>query len=380
MAWKLHLPYSLIILWRDRRRYLPAVLAVALSDLLITIQTGLLLGALAVLSLPIDHSRADIWVASPGVLSLELGYPIPESWRSIPASMPEVEETECYCYGFSYWRKPAGGSEVCCVIGSKLSDSALGAVSDLTPQMRALMAEPGAVVVDESELGRLGLSGVGGSAEVAGRRVRVVGLVRRLKSVGPPLIFCSLRTARLLQPLFRDFPRHTMYVLARCRDPRDADSIVRRLNRRSDVSAFTRDEFSVRTRRYWATSTKAGIGMGFTAFLCLLVGLAITSQTLYAATVASLRELAVLRALGIPRRRVAGLVVAQSFWIGLCGIGVAVPMIVGLAAGVADTGAQVLLPLWLLGLGAVLTLIMALASGLAALRSLRLIEPITLLR
>ena len=72
---------------RAAPRILPAVLAVAFSDLLITVQVGLLLGALAVLSLPIDHSEADVWVASPGVLSLELGYPIPESWRSRLASM-----------------------------------------------------------------------------------------------------------------------------------------------------------------------------------------------------------------------------------------------------------------------------------------------------
>ena len=88
--------------------------------MLITVQVGLLLGALSVLSLPIDHSAAEIWVASPEVLSIELGYPIPESWRSRLASMPEVVDTEPYLYGFSYWRKPQGGSEVCCVIGSRL--------------------------------------------------------------------------------------------------------------------------------------------------------------------------------------------------------------------------------------------------------------------
>jgi putative ABC transport system permease protein len=120
--------------------------------------------------------------------------------------------------------------------------------------------------------------------------------------------------------------------------------------------------------------------MGFTALLSLLVGLAITSQTLYAATVTSLREYAVLRALGIPRRRMAGMVMAQSLWVGLGGIGLAQPMIFALAAGGDDTGAQVLLPPWLLGLGAGLTLAMASLSGLTALRSLRLVEPITLLR
>ena len=86
MARPSDMPYSLKILWREPRRYLPAVLAVAFSDLLITVQVGLLLGALSVLSLPIDHSDAEVWVASPEVLSIELGYPIPESWRSRLAS------------------------------------------------------------------------------------------------------------------------------------------------------------------------------------------------------------------------------------------------------------------------------------------------------
>ncbi len=374
------MPYSLAIIWRERRRFLPAVLAVAFSDLLITVQVGLLLGALAVLSLPIDHGNADVWVASPEVLSIELGHPIPESWRSRLASLPEVTDTECYLYGFSYWRKPLGGSEVCCVIGSRLDDGALGVVSDLTPAMRTLLTEPGAVVVDESDLERLGVEGVGGVAEVAGRRVKVVGLVKGLKSVGPPLVFCSLRTAYLLQPLFREYPRHTMYLLARCRDPKDAPAVARRLRERSYLSAFTREEFSVRTRVYWATRTKAGVGMGFTAFLGLLVGLVVTSQTLYAATAASLREYAVLRALGIPRWRMAGMVLAQSLWVGLGGILLAVPIIFALAAGGDLAGAQVLLPAWLLALGSGVTLAMALLSGLAALRSLRLVEPITLLR
>ena len=374
------LPYSFKIIWREPRRYLPAVLAVTFSDVLITVQVGLLLGALSVLSLPIDHSAAEIWVASPEVLSIELGYPIPESWRSRLASMPEVVDTEPYLYGFSYWRKPQGGSEVCCVIGSRLEREALGVVSDLTPQMRILLTEPGSVVVDETELPRLGVSGVGGVAEVAGRRVRIVGLLHGVKSLGPPYVFCSLRTAYQVQPLFHDYPGHAMYLLARCRRAADAPNVARRLRVRPDMSAFTRDEFSARTQIYWTTHTAAGSGMGFTALLSLLVGLAVTSQTLYAATAASLREFAVLRALGIPRWRMAGMVMAQSLWVGLAGIALAVPLIIALASGADSAGAPVLLPPWLFALGSSLTLLMALCSGLAALRSLRLVEPITLLR
>ncbi len=374
------MPYSLKILCREPRRYLPAVLAVAFSDLLITVQVGLLLGALSVLSLPIDHAAADLWVASPDIQSIELGYPIPESWRSLLASQPEVIATEPYLYGYSYWRNPRGGSEVCCVIGSRLESGALGVVSDLSPTLRDRLTEPGSVVVDETELERLGVDGVGGIAEVAGRRVRVVGLVSGLKSLGPPYIFCSMRTAYQIQPLFRDYPGHTMYLLGRCRNPSDAPAVAARLRRRSDLSAFTSGEFSARTQFFWATRTEAGIGMGFTAMLSLLVGMAVTSQTLYAATAASLREYAVLRALGIPRRKMAGLVMAQALWVGLAGITLAMPLIQALASSGESAGARVVLPVWLYALGSGLTLSMALLSGLAALRSLRLVEPITLLR
>jgi putative ABC transport system permease protein len=120
--------------------------------------------------------------------------------------------------------------------------------------------------------------------------------------------------------------------------------------------------------------------MGFTTLLSLLVGMAVTSQTLYAATAASLREYAVLRALGIPGRHIAGVVMAQSLWVGLGGIAVALPLIVALAVGGNGAGARVLLPGWLFALGSGPTVGMALSSGLAALRSLRLVEPIALLR
>jgi putative ABC transport system permease protein len=374
------MPYSLKIMVREPRRYLPAVLAVAFSDLLVIVQGGLLLGALSVLSLPIDHSCADVWVASSEVPSIELGHPIPESWRSRLSSEPGLAHTESYLYGFSYWRKPRGGAEVCCVIGSRLERGALGAVSDLTPGMRALLKEPGAVVVDESELDRLGVSGVGGIAELAGRRVRVVGLLKGVKSLGPPYVFCSLRTAYRVQPIFHEYPGHAMYLLGRCDRAEEAPAVARRLRKLPAMSAFTRSEFSAQTQTYWATHTAAGAGMGFTVLLSLLVGMAVTSQTLYAATAASLREYAVLRALGIPRWRMAALVMAQSLWVGLAGVALAAPLVFGLASGARLAGAQVLLPPELFAIGGVMTIVMALLSGIAALRSLRLVEPIVLLR
>ena len=61
--------YSLATLWHERSRFLPGVLAVAFGALLIALQCGLLLGLFSITSIPIDHTRADIWVGNPPLKS-----------------------------------------------------------------------------------------------------------------------------------------------------------------------------------------------------------------------------------------------------------------------------------------------------------------------
>jgi putative ABC transport system permease protein len=94
----------------------------------------------------------------------------------------------------------------------------------------------------------------------------------------------------------------------------------------------------------------------------------VTSQTLYGATAASLPQYAVLRAQGISRLRIASIVVAIAFWVGIAGVLLAVPVTFGLAQLADALGTKVLLPWWLLAAAGSVTLAMALVSGLAALR------------
>jgi putative ABC transport system permease protein len=369
--------YSLATLWYERQRFLPGVLAVAFSALLIALQFGLLLGLFSITSIPIDMSNADIWVGPPKVASVDLSYPFPEAWMSYLA-MPEVERSEIFLEGFAQWDKPTGGRELCLVIGARLGPDSLGAIKQLTPEHRILLSEPGAVVVDEGEFGRLGITKVGDTAEVLGKRARVVGTVRNLKSLAGPYVFCSIETAR---NFLRAPPDQTTFILARCHKKEDAQKVVEHLNNYPlKISAFTTEVFSFRSRWHWLTKTKAGIALGLAAALGLLVGAVVTSQTLYAATAASLKEYAVLRALGIPRWRMAMTVMAQSFWVGLAGVFVAVPTIYFMAHVGTEIGAKVLLPWWLMTSTIVVTMAMALLSGLMALRSLRMVEPVTLLR
>jgi putative ABC transport system permease protein len=369
--------YALTTLWHERQRYLPAVLAVAFSCLLIALQCGLLLGLFSITSIPIDESSADIWVGHPEVPSVDLGIAIPEAWQSYLA-MPEVAHTEPYMEGFAYWKKPTGGMELVLVIGTRLGPDSIGAIKKLTPELRTQLSLPGSVVIDDGEFGRLGINKVGDTAEILGKRVSVVGTVTGLRSLAGPYLFCSLDTARMI---LRPTPDQCTFILAKCYNKADAANVVEKLKAYpKKLGPFTTEDFSFHSRKHWLLKTKAGVALGLAALLGLLVGAVVTSQTLYSATAASLKEYAVLRALGIPRWRMGLMVMTQSMWVGIAGIAFALPAIYGIALFGENIGARVLLPWELMVAACTITMTMAMLSGLAALRSLRQVEPVTLLR
>jgi putative ABC transport system permease protein len=370
--------YSLAILWHERQRYIPAMMAVTFSALLVALQISLLIGTFSMVSIPIDNTSADIWVAEPNVVSVDVGEAIPERWRTRLDRVEGIVQTEAYIQAFLPWTKPGGGTENSIVIGSRLHEGAMGAVQQLTPELRLKLGEPGTIVVDTADLGRLGLkTGVGEQAQVGGLRVRIVGVVSGLKGLAGPYVFTSFETARRLVHLA---PDSATYLLARCRDPQDAGTVVERLRRYENLSAYTSTAFSFRSRWYWLRTTGGGIALGCSALLGLLVGAVVTSQTLYAATAASFREFAVLRAVGVPKWRLATMVLSQSMWLGVLGVVLAMPIVFALARVAVLLGARVHLAAWIIGVAAGLTLLTALLAGLFALRSLRDLELAKLLR
>jgi putative ABC transport system permease protein len=380
---RLRIPYSLAMLWRDPHRFLPAVLAVAFSAVLIAVQCGLVLGLLLCTSAPIDHSGADLWVMTADAPSLPQAYPMPASWRLRLAGRPEIDRAEPYLVGPGTWHKPGKGSaEPCFIVGFALDEDSLGVLDAIPPDVRLKLQEPGTVVVDQWDLGNLGLRhGAGETAELNHRRVRVVGTVKGFQGHNFIYTFCSLHTARLLLPLFQQFPDTTMCLLARCRPGTDVPALVDALRAEyPDMGVYTREELSDKVRAYWLFRSTGGTVMLCTMSLALLVGLVVTSQTLHAAVLASLREYAVLDALGIPRWRLLALVLLKSLWIGLAGLLLSLPVCFLLSAVALLIRTRVVLPPGLLGLTVGLTLAMSALSGLLALRALRHVEPATLLR
>lgn len=378
--------YALLTLWHERQRYASGVFAVTFSAMLIALQCGLLLGLFKITSTPIDHATPAvrdrlIWVGSTGVPSVDLGKPIPTSFITRLAGRPGVSPPELYIANFANFLKPVGGTELCFLLGTRLDQEALATADVLGPDLRAALSEPFTIVVDESDVRRLKLDTPDGKPKINGKEVRVVGRVAGLKSLAAPWVFCSTHTARQLMGVMLP-PDHTTYLLSLADTPERARQVVAELKAAysDDMTAYTAEDFSYSSREYWLTRTKAGVAIGYAALLGLLVGAVITYQTLRSATAASAKEFAILLALGIPRWRISVMVLQQCFWVAVIGIGLAYPVCLGLRQVALQAGADVDLRWEVLAATASVTTFMCAAAGLLALRGVRQIEPMSLLR
>jgi putative ABC transport system permease protein len=372
--------YALQTLWHERSRYAAGVLAVAFSAVLIALQCGLLLGLFKITSIPIDNTSADVWVGSTAVQSVDLGKPIPSSYMTRVGGMPGVVSVEFYIANFANFAKPGGGTELCFLLGSNLDSDAMGAMRVLSREQRDLLTLPDSIIIDESDTRRLNAN-VGDTAKINGKEVRVVGTVKGLRSLAAPWVLCSMYTARHLMGFLMP-PDHVSYLLVRCDSPQAAKAVAQELRDKYsvDMGAYTAEEFSLESRLYWLIRTKAGIALGYAALLGLFVGAVITAQTLYSATTANAKEFAILLALGIPRWRIMGMVMSQSCWVGVIGVAAAYPTCLALRVAARRIGADVDLRWEVLAGTALLTIGMSLIAGLVALRSVRQIEPMNLLR
>ncbi len=355
--------------WRRAGRHRAGILTALILSLFMALNVEVVLRLASSASLLVDRTRADIWVGSLGLESVAVGRPLREDATGLLAAAPEVAAWEPLLFGYANWDHPVKG-ESCAVVGSRLGEDALGAVNALTQELRHRLARPGTVAVDVSDLERLGLQAVGESVTINGQPVQVVGLVEGCPGVSGPFVFCSLDTAGRILGLRADRPT---YLLARCRDPADADRVVDRLRRESGVAAsvLTGAELSHRSRLHWFLKTKAGIALGYVVVLAWGVGGALLSRALFARAVADIREASLRRAAPVRRGRAA----LRTWGQGLAAAGVgallASPLIVLLSWLMRPSGQSAASPLPLLMTVAVCSLVVAMLSGgVAALRLL----------
>ena len=369
---------TLVYEWR---RFLPAILAVGFAGLLQLLQLALVLGIFGATSVYITRSSADVWVGFPGTQSVGSGRSIDPNVESRVLMDPAVTRVEPYEWIDGDWRG-AGNTGGVSVFVAGIDPSAQGLMFSkvLPPALRARLAEPDAVIVDRADIDKLGVK-LDQTATINGHRVRVVGVGSGLRGLGGINVIASLDTAHRLDA--DDADNGPTYFVAKLRDPAQAEAVATRLRGDAAFGPYTTwsaANFARISVTYWLFDTGAGAGVLFLAGIVFLVGAVITSQTLVGAVQGSVREYATLNALGVGVGALRKVVLEQAFWVGALGlIGATV---LGVALLVLARSQDVPVVLGPVAAITCITLVMgqATVSGMAAMRSMRRIDPATLLR
>lgn len=182
---------------------------------------------------------------------------------------------------------------------------------------RKLLDEPNAIIIDAADQKKLGVV-VGSLVEINGKRARIVGIVEGIRGIGTISVLASFAALRQLSPETEDATTYHLLGLRNGAEPAKVAAALadQSLVKRYDV--WTSTELSERSQIYWLLESGVGIGTGFASALALLVGVVITSGTLSGAILASLKEFAALRALGISNASLRNVVLEQSFRYSWC--------------------------------------------------------------
>jgi len=362
-------------------RFLPAVIAVAFSGLLLLAQAALVLGIFGNAAVYVNGSRGDLWIGSPGTQSIDQGLPLsPEI--EMPLRMdPGIAAVEPFYLRYAEWRSPEtrGGMSVA-VSGINVRPDGLLFSRVLPLDLRERLAEVGAIIVDRADLQKL-RTGPGGQATLNGHPVRVVGVVNGLRALDGANVLASAETAQLIStPEEGSLPT---YFVAEVRDRTQVAAVRERLSQHRSFGAYevwTSEAFSRKTQLYWLLQTGAGAGVLFLAAVVFVAGAAITSQTLIAAIAGSMRAYATLKAMGVGVSALRNVVLQQALGVGLTGTALAAILCAALLAVAHNQNVPVRMTPFVALVCAALVMGIALISGLFAVRRVHREDPASLLR
>jgi len=360
-------------LFHDKVRFAVTLTGIVFAVVLIVVQIGLFIGFTTTTSGIIDHSGADIWVASRHVPYLEQASPFSERKLYQVLATPGVESAEKYIVRFSDWQRPDGGHEGIQVVGVS-TESPMGTPWNLVAGTVEDLNIPDAVIIDTFYAAKLGVTGIGQTFEIQGHRARVVGFTHGIRAfTTAPYVFTSFKNAQDYARLQQD---QTLFILVKAKPGADLRELKAAIAERvTGVDVFTTTEFSRMTRFYWMFSTGAGIAVLLAAVLGLVVGGVVVAQTIYATTVDHLREYGTLKAMGAANSYVYRVIVKQAAISAVLGYGAGMLVSLFVVHGSQQGGASILLP-WQMGVGMFgLTLVMCVVAAVVSINKVTHIDP-----
>lgn len=379
---------------------------------LVAIQTGILNGFTRSTGILIDRSKADIWVASKDMVSLELTLPLPAGYLSQAQQVTGVQRAEALLLSGGTWRSPNGKITSVRLFGFDPAGQLFNAFETTQGNVSALK-QPYTVIADETNLDSLDVNQIGATANIGALSVELVGLTRGTQSIASSnYLFASIESVKsyttgnrtsnlncrlqagqfLCTNVYASSPGSNpasaqptplaandaiSYVLVRARPGEDMPALKQRLEAAlPNTRVYTRAEMATLTRDYWVQRTGVGFILGLGATVGVIVGMVIVGQILYSSVADHLKEFATLKAMGVPDRVVYSIIIQQALLMAILGYIPSVGLCLVLGAWTfATQGITILItPLAATGILGI-TIFMCVGSALFAIQKVTRVDP-----
>jgi len=374
---------TLLFEWR---RYLAAIIALALAGVLMLALGAMFIGIMQGFTATIDKSRAELIILSPRAEASggPGGGPGALPKRVVPLIYrhPDVVEVQDLPDDFGRFIGPGQPSPS--MVNIMIIDTSPNGVTlpqDFNDDMRRAIEAPYAVGIDVSAQRQLGVK-LGDQAVLNGRTVRVALIMDGYANSQLPNVVMSRQTQRLMG---RANDEQLGLLMVRVKNNgtiKDIERIRDELNALSNglYRAWTKPELTASTTKEMMQEGFIVILLTFMSAIGFIIGVVITWQTLRGAILANIKEFASLRALGVSIGQLRGVVMELSIWVGLLGIAAAALLMVGIAM----LAKMVNLPMGfdpgsVIQTG-VLLLLISIGSGVLTLGALKKGEPADLLK
>jgi len=372
------------ILRYEWKRFLAAVVALGFSAFLIYAQVGLALIVFGLENAFLQNARADLWISTPREVKTFF-------WRQDVKR--DVEFTLRMHPGVTAVQSMVWRDAACRIAGRDdqpravvmpidVHNNYLCVPADFIARFGMVLEPPQTAVIDAASARAFKLK-IGDAIEVSNKKIRISGITDAYDGTLIAFLFVSAETFHDLFPSTFDL-RYNDYILVKLRDPAAVPQVKEQLRRldgkHPEFQVWTADDLYWKSLYFWLFWNDESLVWIFLIGLALVIGIVITNQSLRAAILATIREYAALRALGLSRRALRGIVLEQTFWVGLAGLalGGTLTFLFGLALGMIKL--KFYLPLWFIGGVAGLIMGASLLAGLLAIRVLYQTQPAELLR
>jgi putative ABC transport system permease protein len=316
---------ALLMLFRDKAKYVMLVGGLTFCSLLMTQQTSVFCGIMLWTTATVRNIDAKVWVFDAKVEQVNEVIPLREIEVTRVRSVPGVEWAVPLYLGIEQARLSDGSFQNVQLTGLDTATFVGRPMEILKGRIEDLRL-PDAVIIDQVGVEKYRKKGIhidiGTSFEINDKRAEVVAICHENRSfLAQPYIFTTYDRALQFAK-----PQRKMLscVLVEPKPGVPPQELAARISTVPGLRAFARDDLFWTTVRWYIKNTGIPISFGTVVLMGMIVGIAIAGQTFYLFILDNLRYLAALKAMGARMPILTAMVFLQSFSVGIVGFGIGV--------------------------------------------------------